>query len=211
MDKHVIEWLGAYHDGELQPALADQVRDHLAACNDCRQELADLENLTGLLQANSVPVPDPLRSASQLKIRLPARQANAESRPGRQTIWWIIPILVLIIALVLQIATNMTTILLVAEKVGLLGGLNGLLPGTEQAAGASGSWFSLFSLMLEGNLGILLVLSESARQSVELILTSITWQFALALVYIAWLTAVWNNRSRLLSIRIKNHSGSIGV
>jgi anti-sigma factor RsiW len=37
--------LGAYLDGELEPAVSMSVRDHADACADCRQRLANLESL----------------------------------------------------------------------------------------------------------------------------------------------------------------------
>ncbi len=40
--------LGAYHDGELDPATAVRVEQHLAGCESCRAELQDLRELSAL-------------------------------------------------------------------------------------------------------------------------------------------------------------------
>ena len=47
--------LGAYHDRELDEAVARQVWEHLAACPDCRRELAAIEQLKGLVQKAGQP------------------------------------------------------------------------------------------------------------------------------------------------------------
>jgi predicted anti-sigma-YlaC factor YlaD len=40
------EWAGAYLDGELTEADRRRFEQHLATCEDCRREVADLRNLT---------------------------------------------------------------------------------------------------------------------------------------------------------------------
>ncbi len=47
--------LGAFHDGELNRASEERVRQHLAVCAECRRELAELERLTGLVRQAGPP------------------------------------------------------------------------------------------------------------------------------------------------------------
>ena len=202
-------------DGELQPAVENRVRDHLAVCDECRQELTSIKNLSVLLRSQSIIAPDPVKEATRLEALLPNLTEPAASHTSKGTIWWFIPILVLVIALILQIATNITLFMLLADWAGLGGGLAGLLPGyTAQATGSTQSMATLLNLSMEGNLAAILALVGSFRQSVDFMFAGVTWQLVLALVYIAWLVAVWNKHSRLLvqsPRQMENQSVSIGV
>ena len=214
MDEHVLNWLGAYCDGELQPALENRVRDHLVVCAECRQELAVLENLSSLLRSQSITAPDPVKEAARMEALLPDLTETGASHESKGTIWWVIPILVLVIALILQIATNMTLFMLSADLLSSGAGLTGLFPGLGHTTASSQPWSSLLTLSMEGNPAALLSLVGLARQSVDFLFAGITWQLALALVYIAWLVAVWNKRSHLLAQSPKqmgSHSVSIGA
>jgi anti-sigma factor RsiW len=51
MNQHVTDWLGAYHDGELEESRRQQVEAHLQVCEDCHAELSRLRALARLLQA----------------------------------------------------------------------------------------------------------------------------------------------------------------
>jgi hypothetical protein len=42
MSKHITEWLSAYLDGELQGSRFQQVEEHLAECETCKNELESL-------------------------------------------------------------------------------------------------------------------------------------------------------------------------
>jgi anti-sigma factor RsiW len=55
--------LGAYLDGELEPAVSTSVRDHLDACAACRQRLANLESIGRMVRrAPYYQAPEPLRA-----------------------------------------------------------------------------------------------------------------------------------------------------
>lgn len=214
MDEHVLNWLGAYRDGELQAALENRVRDHLAVCAKCRQELTSLENLSGLLRSAPVRGPDPARAAARLIAHLPDREESLSNHASKGTIWWFIPILVVVIALILQIAMSMTLFMLLADWAGLGGSLGSLFPGLAQASISTQSWSSLLDLGLQGDPRAILGLVDSVRQSVDFLFVGLTWQLALAFVYIAWLVAIWNKRSHLLARSagpMENQSVSIGV
>jgi hypothetical protein len=80
----VREHLGAYVDGEVTPALRDQIYSHVADCPGCASELTELHDLAGALsRAEVVAVPPTLWHAIEgrlpsarrghriLKLRLP--------------------------------------------------------------------------------------------------------------------------------------------
>jgi anti-sigma factor RsiW len=69
--------LGAYHDGELEPALGASVRDHVAMCAACRQRLMDLESLGRVVRR--VPY---YTASDQLRATLATSRARAPWRPN---------------------------------------------------------------------------------------------------------------------------------
>lgn len=82
MSEHVLEWLGAYYDGELHGDQRRRVEAHLSACADCRAELEVLQGLSARLQV-SPPMPARTPSeqfVSQVRLRLAPRKAPT---PGR--------------------------------------------------------------------------------------------------------------------------------
>lgn len=61
MCQHVVELLGEYLEGALEPALLADVDRHLEACPPCREFLDQLRTTVGLLgglpQAKTIPDP----------------------------------------------------------------------------------------------------------------------------------------------------------
>ncbi len=85
MSEHVLDWIGAYHDGELHGDRLRHVEAHLRTCAACQAELAALQNLAVRLQA-SPPMPartPPEQFVAQVQLRLPPRSAPV---PGRQRV-----------------------------------------------------------------------------------------------------------------------------
>ncbi len=82
MSKHALEWIGAYHDGELRGERLRWVETHLRGCAACQAELEALQNLAMRLQANP-PMPartPPEQFVAQVRLRLAPRSGLA---PGR--------------------------------------------------------------------------------------------------------------------------------
>jgi anti-sigma factor RsiW len=72
----VLDWLGAYHDGELHGDRLRSVQAHLGACAICQAELAALQRLAVSLHS-SPPLPartPPDQFVAQVRLRLPARR-----------------------------------------------------------------------------------------------------------------------------------------
>jgi anti-sigma factor RsiW len=68
--------LGAYLDGELEPAFSASVRDHVEACAACRQRLANLESIGRMVRrAPYYQAPDALR-ARIMRGRTPAASTS---------------------------------------------------------------------------------------------------------------------------------------
>jgi anti-sigma factor RsiW len=69
------EDLSAYVDGELDPTLAGEVREHLRACPTCEQEVAWLRDVTGMVRAvpHAAPKQATAWKAESLSAREPRR------------------------------------------------------------------------------------------------------------------------------------------
>ncbi|MEP7358135.1 MAG: zf-HC2 domain-containing protein [Anaerolineales bacterium] len=82
MSEHVLDWIGAYYDGELHGDRLRRVEAHLHACAACQAELAALQGLSARLQG-SPPRPartPPEQFVAQVGLRLAPRSAAEESR-----------------------------------------------------------------------------------------------------------------------------------
>lgn len=112
MNEHVLEWLPAYHDGELPPARRQQVEKHLQDCPTCRRELDELAGLSALLKAEPLPVRTPAkRFAAQVQLRLPHDDAT-RSRQAHPR--WVLgtPLTLVIVWAFLQAALWVTSAVL---------------------------------------------------------------------------------------------------
>jgi anti-sigma factor RsiW len=117
MTQHLLEWLPAYHDGELSRSRRLQVETHLQDCPSCRAELEALQGLSALLQADPLPAHTPVeRFAGQVQLLLPRnsaararRQNSTPALPG-----WVlgIPMTLLLVGSFLQAGLWMTSSLL---------------------------------------------------------------------------------------------------
>jgi anti-sigma factor RsiW len=86
MSEHVLDWIGAYHDGELRGDRRRSVEAHLRTCAACQAELEVLQALSARLQANP-PMPartPPERFVSQVRLRLGQQPAVASRARLRQ-------------------------------------------------------------------------------------------------------------------------------
>ena len=93
MSEHVIDRLGAYHDGELRGVWLRQVETHLHECAACRAELEALEGLAAMLQENpAMPARTaPERFVAQVRLRLPPVSPLAEARALKAG-WLLLPL-----------------------------------------------------------------------------------------------------------------------
>ncbi|HEY8495267.1 MAG TPA: zf-HC2 domain-containing protein [Myxococcota bacterium] len=78
--------LDAYHDGELGRLRSWTVRRHLGRCPACRQELATLGEV-GAWVRDALEEPLAPDLWSELRGRLPAREARSAPAPGERLRW----------------------------------------------------------------------------------------------------------------------------
>jgi len=94
MDRHVTEWLSAYHDGEVHGPQLQQVETHLEMCESCRSELAELRSLSALLKESPLPtgMTPTEQFIAQVGLQLPARQEKHIIRKVLEVGWGSIPV-----------------------------------------------------------------------------------------------------------------------
>jgi anti-sigma factor RsiW len=120
MNPHVIEWLAAYHDGELPSGRRGQVEEHLKDCQTCRAELEALQELSSLLKADPLPAhTPPERFTAQVQLRLPhASLSQARQNGGRPPRWVLgVPLALIGVWAFLQAALWVTSATLEADQV----------------------------------------------------------------------------------------------
>jgi anti-sigma factor RsiW len=114
MSQHILEWLPAYHDGELSTGRRQQVEKHLQTCPDCRAELQAVADLSALLKSDQSPrLTSAERFAAQVQLRL-LHSSPQEIRSDRLTPRWVLgaPLLLLIGWAFLQAALLLTAFIL---------------------------------------------------------------------------------------------------
>lgn len=94
MSEHVIDWVAAYHDGELYGARLFQVETHLLECPACRAELTALQALSAELQINpAMPArTSPERFVAQVRLRARPPVPSPAQRWRRQAGWLLMPV-----------------------------------------------------------------------------------------------------------------------
>jgi hypothetical protein len=193
MTKHVTEWLGPYHDGELHGAHLRQVEQHLSECAECQTELEEIRRLTDLL--NKAPLTTDFlpteRFVANLNLSLPRRIVQPQSRRILEIGWWLIPVGLLGAWLFLQVTFSLSSVAAIASDTGLLGGSFSWLQGHPLQT----DWF-IDTMGLVGNqLGVSGRSILSALNEAEVIASELTgqflWQTLLALSYLGWLLSWW--------------------
>jgi predicted anti-sigma-YlaC factor YlaD len=196
MLEHVVEWLGAYVDGELNSARLVQVEKHLASCPLCQAELASLRQLSELVQAS--PLPDELPGAERFTAQLMLRLPRQPELPTRQLLsnvtWWLAPAAILGSWVFLQTVFLLSSLVWAAGEVGLLGSAAQFLTPAEPAAPLMTSVLQWMGL-LPGTTSVQIAhFSENIGWTV---LIQVGLQGILGALYIGWLVVWLSTRRRL--------------
>jgi anti-sigma factor RsiW len=154
MSEHVLNWIAAYHDGELNAARRSQVETHLLECPACRAELETLHALSTMLQMNpAMPVrTPPERFVAQVPLRTRSHPASPALRRMPPVGGLVVPLSVLGIWAFLQAVLALSQLVLVALP--LVGGGPGTL--SEWFPGQLALQFFVLELALTAVLAALL-------------------------------------------------------
>lgn len=192
MSEHVIEWLNAYHDGELKGRKLQRVQEHLAECDACRAELESLQGLSAMLQeAPEAEFASHERFVSQVNLRLPERRTKPTRFRLIEAGWWMVPVGLLMAWIFVSTAVLVSDVVSAADTLGLLDA-TGTLPVGDPSDDAV--WISRL-----GQLGLLegesLRWAEATEGLTRNVLPQFIWQGAIALLYLTWI-AIWWARQR---------------
>lgn len=192
MSDHVTEWLNAYLDGELKGRRLHHVQAHLAECSQCLAELESLHDLSSLL--HEVPAPKFISSerfAAQVNLRLPHEQPRVPKRSVREVGWWMIPVSLLMLWVIIGTSELVGDVVTTAGRLGLLNGAPAWL---VQAFSNEAVWSGRlgdFGLLRGNGLAWAEVTELFTRNS----LPQFIWQAATGLLYLSWV-AIWWARQR---------------
>lgn len=167
MSQHVMDWLAAYHDGELHSTRLAQVEAHLLECSDCRTELEALKALSMMLQENpAMPArTPPERFVAQVRLRARPLPPSPAQRWRGQAGWLFVPLSVLGIGAFFQAVLIVSYLTLLALPI--FGGA----PNTPPL------WFFF-------------------QGAVQFFVLNVTLTAVLATLLWGWLAGWWADRSR---------------
>ena len=142
MTEHVTTWLEAYHDGELDGRRLEQVQVHLADCEACRADLAELLALSALLaEAPAAEQGIPAdRFAAQVNLRLPRRPEPPAWQRTLEWAWRLAPVGLVGAWAVLQAAFVVTGLVLIALQLDAGSVLPFDLPAPGRPLWLDGAW-----------------------------------------------------------------------
>jgi predicted anti-sigma-YlaC factor YlaD len=204
MMDHVLDWLQAYHDCELQERQVRRVEEHLAYCESCRAELEALQAISSLLQespaASDLTRPD--RFVAQVELRLPRRPAQTTLRQTLETGWRLIPVGLLGAWAFMQTVLIVVSGILMAQNFPATAGLfTSILPPIS-----GGSWLTGLQCFTDMGLSnwreIALCVVGYVSPLEWPILLSITLFVGIGLLYWSWLASWWVRHNRIKNVPI---------
>ena len=192
MSNHIIEWLNAYHDGELKGRRLQQVEEHLAECETCQAEFESFQGLSALL--HEVPEPEFIsneRFVAQVNLQLPHQRVASTKSKVLEVGWWMVPVGLLLVWIFFNTSSFVSDMMSVANIFGLLdSGATILVAGSESNA----YWTSTL-----GQFGILtgdsLQWAKSTESYTRNILPQFIWQGSIAMLYLTWIAIWWAQRT----------------
>jgi len=186
MNKHVGDWLEAYHDGELRGLRFMQVEAHLEKCRKCTEELEKLSSLSALLQENpsASHLTTPDRFAARVGLYLLRRPHQSSWLRRLRGSWYLVPVGLLSAWTFLQTVMIVAGGMNVARRFGLGEDLFiSLMPAQQEGIITDISQFVLDIFGIGGSFGL--------GVSLNLLLPA-----AIGLIYLAWLAGWWVSQPR---------------
>ena len=204
MMDHVLDWLQAYHDGELQERQSRRVEEHLAHCESCRAELDALQTISSLLQ-ESPAASDLLRSdrfVAQVELRLPRRPVQTTMQRTLEAGWRLIPVGLLGAWAFLQTVFIVASGVLMTQNFPATAGLfSSIVPPVSRS-----SWLTGLQCFAGKDLNDWLeILGCAARYIAPLqwpIMLSIILFAGIGLLYLSWLASWWIRHNRTKNVPI---------
>ncbi len=186
---HILEWLQAYHDGELQGCQLQRVEAHLAHCENCRTELKSLQAFSALLQANppATNLTRPDRFVAQVGLRLPPRSTQTALQRALETGWRLVPVGLFGAWAFVQTAFVVVTGILLAQNHPLLASLfTSVLPPASDV-----SWLTGWQCSARTGLELVRCFMNYVSSLVGLIALGFVPFVGIGLLYWGWLAGWW--------------------
>ena len=202
MNGHVLDYLGAYLDGELNLHRRQRVEAHLKDCVICRSEFEGLQQVSHLLQTAPAPEFLPVEQfTARLALQLPRREFAEKPAKRLSLLWWLVPAVLLIAWFFIQTLLSVNGVISVMNQANLV-------EDTARFFSQSSSpslWFiaviDLFGSSLDGTqISALMFLDRLGALRAD-IFGQFIWQATIALLYLTWL-AVWWIRSGSRQIKM---------
>lgn len=218
MSEHVTQWLSAYQDGELRGSKLHHVETHLAECEVCQIALDELQGLSALL--HEVPAPEftsPERLSAQVNLRLPRTQTEIPEHKVWNIGWWMIPVSLLSVWILLTAAGWLGDLFTFANRWGLLDTPSvGLIEIGPVQVEMLPAWLTtseppaVWSSTLSG-LGFLqgddLAWAARIESFMREHLPQFVWQVSIAILYLGWLAIWWTRHTRQENGQLLHVSG----
>lgn len=196
MPEHVNDQLNAFLDGELDQRAQSEVLAHLETCQPCTEALEELRRVSQILQTAPQPKFTPAEAFKErLMLRLPSRdEAQPEAhRPANQLVW-MAPAAVLAGWLFMQVTMNLSGLITLAGRAGIMEGALAWAAGSPQQT----RWFAAAQAAVEGILGMQVPAGLGILNDVGVfansLVTPLLWQAGAAALYWAALALVWRGR-----------------
>ncbi|MBN1921344.1 MAG: zf-HC2 domain-containing protein [Anaerolineae bacterium] len=194
---HILDWLQAYHDGELHGRQLQRVELHLAHCESCRAELRALQAISTLLQ-ESPPVTNltrPDRFVAQVELLLPLRPAQTALQRALETGWRLIPVGLFGAWVFVQAAFVVVTGILLAQNHPLLAPLfsSVLSPASDV------SWLTGWQCSTRTGLEFVRCLVDYVTSLVGPIVLGFVPLLGIGLLYWGWLAGSWIRQQRRIA------------
>ncbi|MBN2392003.1 MAG: zf-HC2 domain-containing protein [Anaerolineae bacterium] len=199
MMDHVLDWLQAYHDGELQERQVRRVEAHLAHCESCRAELEALQAISSLLQESPVAsdLVRPDQFVAQVELQLPRRPVQTPLQRTLEAGWRLIPVGLLGALAFVQTVFVVASALLMTQNFPATAGLfSSILPPVS-----SSSWLTGLQCFAGKGLGDWLEIVRCAARYIAplewpIMLSAILFA-GIGLLYLSWLASWWVRHNRI--------------
>lgn len=187
--EHILDWLQAYHDGELQGRQLQRVEAHLAHCESCRAELRTLQAFAALLQESppAANLTRPDRFVAQVELRLPPRPTQTAFQRALEAGWRLIPVGLFGAWAFVQAAFVVVTGVLLARNHPLIAPLfSSVLPPVSDV-----SWLTGWQCSAKTGLELVRCLVDYVSSLVGPIVLGFVPLVGIGLLYGGWLAGWW--------------------
>jgi len=205
MSEHIVQWLGAYLDGELGGNLLRRVETHLLDCPACLEEYESLQKLSDILRGDPHPVfISAAHFASRVTVQLPPQPGKSRRARVLEAGWWMIPVSLMALWIFIQIAHTLGHWFFATGHLAFISPAGWSWPFAPETTEISST---LGALDLLGGRGL-----EWASWSESLLrnlLSRMTWHISIAMLYLSWMAISWARRKRAAngqSLEASSHS-----